>query len=93
VFTRLSVNCFGDDSPAQLAAAVDAAVERSRVALLGAEAAAAGGCLDLVQLAWLDYKVRAQQPCSSSSHGMLDSGLLRWHAAERMCMAVAQPCC
>jgi hypothetical protein len=57
VFTRLSVNCFGDDSPAQLAAAVDAAVERSRVALLGAEAAAAGGCLDLVQLAWLDYKV------------------------------------
>jgi hypothetical protein len=57
VFTRLSVNCFGDDSPAQLAAAVDAAVERSRVALLGPEAAAAGGCLDLVQLAWLDYKV------------------------------------
>jgi uncharacterized membrane protein len=57
VFTRLSINCFGDDSPAQLAAAVDAAVERSRVAVLGAEAAAAGGCLDLVQLAWLDYKV------------------------------------
>ncbi|WIA22457.1 hypothetical protein OEZ85_004755 [Tetradesmus obliquus] len=56
IFTRLSVNCFGDDSAAQLAAAVEAAVERSRVALLGPEAAAAGGCLDLVQLAWLDYK-------------------------------------
>lgn len=67
VFTRLSVNCFGDDSAAQLAAAVEAAVERSRVALLGPEAAAAGGCLDLVQLAWLDYKVRPQHGTISTT--------------------------
>lgn len=57
IFTRLAINCFGDDTAAQLAAAVEAAVERSRGAVLGPEAAAAGSALDLVLLHWLDYKV------------------------------------
>eukprot|EP00878_Enallax_costatus_P028079 GHUV01030286.1.p1 GENE.GHUV01030286.1~~GHUV01030286.1.p1 ORF type:complete len:305 (+),score=86.74 GHUV01030286.1:545-1459(+) len=57
VFTRLAINCFGDDSPAELAAAVEVAVDRSRSNLLGAEGVAAGASLDLVQLHWLDYQV------------------------------------
>jgi hypothetical protein len=57
IFTRLALHCFGEDSPAQLAAAVEGAVERSRQAVLGPEAAAAGAQLDLVQLHWMDYQV------------------------------------
>eukprot|EP00879_Flechtneria_rotunda_P018560 GHRR01019474.1.p1 GENE.GHRR01019474.1~~GHRR01019474.1.p1 ORF type:complete len:462 (+),score=186.66 GHRR01019474.1:276-1661(+) len=55
IFTRLAINCFGSDSPADLAAAVEKAVERSRAAIFGPEAAVAGAPLDLVQLHWLDY--------------------------------------
>lgn len=60
---RLAINCFGDDSPAELAVAVETAVDRSRNNLLGAEATAAGASLDLVQLHWLDYQVSQGNDC------------------------------
>lgn len=58
IFTRLAINCLGDHGPDELAATVEAAVDKSRRNILGPEGVAAGASLDLVQLHWLDYKVR-----------------------------------
>lgn len=53
---RLAVSPFGSTSATELAAAAEAALEATRQAVLGPEAAAAGGVLDAVLLHWLDYE-------------------------------------
>jgi hypothetical protein len=61
VSTRLVLNCFAPAFSAD--AAVEAAIERSRAAVVGAEGVADGGAeasLDLVQVEWLDFKVRVR---------------------------------
>jgi hypothetical protein len=52
------VSPFGGTPSAKLAAAAEAGLEATRQAVLGSEAAAAGGLLDTVLLHWLDYEVR-----------------------------------
>jgi hypothetical protein len=60
VTTRLALSLFGSASAAELATAAESALEASRQAVLGSEAAAAGAVLDTVLLHWLDYEVRNQ---------------------------------
>jgi hypothetical protein len=55
--SRLAVSPFGGAASAELAAAAEAGLEATRQAVLGPEAAAAGGLLDTVLLHWLDYEV------------------------------------
>lgn len=55
--TRLALSPFGSASAAELATAAESALEASRQAVLGPEAAAAGAVLDTVLLHWLDYEV------------------------------------
>lgn len=72
--TRLALSPFGNTSAAELAAAAEAALEASRQAVLGPEAAAAGGVLDAVLLHWLDYEVCCRQDTCCGSQGALGSG-------------------
>lgn len=58
VATRLALSPFGGASAAELATAAESGLEASRQAVLGPEAAAAGGVLDTVMLHWLDFEVR-----------------------------------
>jgi hypothetical protein len=61
---RLAVSPFGSTSAAELAAAAEAALEATRQAVLGPEAAAAGGVLDAVLLHWLDYEMGSATECA-----------------------------
>jgi hypothetical protein len=60
VTTRLALSLFGSAAAAELATAAESALEASRQAVLGLEAAAAGAVLDTVMLHWLDYEVRGR---------------------------------
>lgn len=95
VVTRLALGAPGADGGADMAAAVEAGVERSRVALLGVGGAAAGGALDLVLLEWLgDHQ--ASETSAAGVHGARKHNASPLHArlsASLSCSRPAPACC
>lgn len=86
--TRLALSPFGSTSVAELAAAAEAALEASRQAVLGPEAAAAGHVLDVVLLHWLDYEVCCRQDMCQCSGSQGALGQLRASETTPQCLCL-----
>ncbi len=75
IFTRVVPHLFGEAGTSNIEASLEAAVERSRVNIMGAEST---DSLDMVQLSWLDFKVRcgSYSPFLSFVVSVFESGEL-----------------